>query len=77
MFSDDNLLRGARLYQTHCAACHGARADGRGVLAAGLPAWPSVLGAALFDNRLEGELYARLAREGRRTAARRRRRARR
>ncbi|MFY2642954.1 c-type cytochrome [Achromobacter insuavis] len=64
VFSDDNLLRGARLYQAHCAACHGARADGRGVLAAGLPAWPSVLGAALFDNRLEGELYARLAREG-------------
>lgn len=64
VFSDDNLLRGARLYQAHCAACHGARADGRGALAAGLPAWPSVLGAALFDNRLEGELYARLAREG-------------
>lgn len=64
VFSDDNLLRGARLYQAHCAACHGVRADGRGVLAAALPAWPSVLGAALFDNRLEGELHARLAREG-------------
>lgn len=56
--------QGARLYQSHCAACHGERADGRGPLAPGLPTWPSVLGAALFENRLEGELHWRLAQGG-------------
>lgn len=61
VFSDRNVLQGARLYQSHCAACHGERADGRGPLAPGLPTWPSVLGAALFENRLEGELHWRLA----------------
>lgn len=60
-FSDTNVLQGGRLYVQHCASCHGAAADGRGPLAATLPVWPSVLGAALFDNRLEGELYWRLA----------------
>ncbi|WP_232732898.1 c-type cytochrome [Achromobacter ruhlandii] len=64
LFSDRNLLQGAQLYLRHCAGCHGERADGRGPLAAGLPAWPSVLGPALFDNRLEGELHWRLARDG-------------
>lgn len=63
-FSDANVLEGGRLYAQHCASCHGAAADGRGVLAASLPVWPSVLGAALFDNRLEGELYWRVAHEG-------------
>ncbi|HEY9322042.1 MAG TPA: cytochrome c [Achromobacter sp.] len=60
-FSDANVLQGGRLYQTHCAACHGVAADGRGPRAAGLPVWPSVLGAPLFDNRLEGELHWRVA----------------
>lgn len=63
-FSDANVLQGGRLYAQHCASCHGAAADGRGPLAASLPVWPSVLGAALFDNRLEGELYWRLAHGG-------------
>ncbi|WMD22915.1 cytochrome c [Achromobacter seleniivolatilans] len=60
-FSDANVLQGGRLYQVHCASCHGIAADGRGVRAVTLPVWPSVLGAALFDNRLEGELYWRVA----------------
>ncbi|CUJ57299.1 c-type cytochrome [Achromobacter xylosoxidans] len=64
VFSDRNLLQGARVYQSHCAACHGERADGRGPLAPGLPTWPSVLGAALFENRLEGELHWRLTQGG-------------
>ncbi|WP_447919031.1 c-type cytochrome [Achromobacter aegrifaciens] len=67
-FSDANLLQGGRLYQAHCAACHGAAADGRGELAASLPVWPSVLGAALFQNRLEGELHWRIAQGGREPA---------
>nr|WP_256942787.1 c-type cytochrome [Achromobacter xylosoxidans] len=68
-FSDANLLRGERLYQAHCAACHGAAADGRGALAASLPVWPSVLGPALFQNRLEGELHWRIAHGGQEPAA--------
>jgi mono/diheme cytochrome c family protein len=68
-FSDANVLQGGRLYRQHCASCHGAAADGRGTRAAGLPAWPSVLGAALFDNRLEGELYWRVAQGGEAPAA--------
>ena len=32
--------------------------------AASLPRWPSVLGPALFDNRLEGELHWRVAHGG-------------
>ncbi len=63
-FTDRNVLQGGRLYQAHCAACHGALADGRGPRAAGLSAWPSVLGPALFDNRLEGELHWRVAQGG-------------
>ena len=63
-FTDANILAGARLYRQHCASCHGAAADGRGARAASLPVWPSVLGAALFDNRLEGELYWRVAHDG-------------
>ncbi|MCY1194784.1 Cytochrome C oxidase, cbb3-type, subunit III [compost metagenome] len=63
-FSDANLLDGGRLYQAHCAACHGAAADGRGERAAGLPVWPSVLGPALFENRLEGDLHWRVAKGG-------------
>jgi len=68
-FSDVNLLQGGRLYQAHCAACHGAAADGRGELAASLPVWPSVLGPALFQNRLEGELHWRIAHGGQEPAA--------
>lgn len=63
-FSGANVLQGGRLYQAHCAACHGAKADGRGTLAASQPVWPSVLGAALFDNRPEGELHWRVAQGG-------------
>lgn len=63
-FTDHNVLQGGRLYQVHCAACHGARADGRGERAASLASWPSVLGPALFDNRLEGELHWRVAQGG-------------
>lgn len=69
-FSDANVLEGGRLYAQHCASCHGAAADGRGVVAASLPVWPSVLGAALFDNRLEGELYWRVAHDGQAAAGR-------
>ncbi|WP_244300530.1 c-type cytochrome [Achromobacter aegrifaciens] len=68
-FSDANLLQGGRLYQAHCAACHGAAADGRGERAASLPVWPSVLGPALFQNRLEGELHWRIAQGGQEPAA--------
>ncbi|MFD4841039.1 c-type cytochrome [Achromobacter sp. NPDC058515] len=67
-FSDVNVLQGGQLYRQHCASCHGAAADGRGPRAASLPAWPSVLGAALFDNRLEGELYWRVAQGGQASA---------
>lgn len=69
-FSDANLLQGGRLYQAHCAACHGAAADGRGERAAALALWPSVLGPALFENRLEGDLHWRIAAGGRAPAGR-------
>lgn len=60
-FSEANVLQGGRLYQAHCAGCHGVAADGRGPRAASLPVWPSVLGAALFDSRLEGDLHWQVA----------------
>ena len=63
-FSDRGCCARAALYQAHCASCHRAGADGRGVRAASLPRWPSVLGPALFDNRLEGELHWRVAHGG-------------
>ncbi|MDH2052290.1 c-type cytochrome [Achromobacter marplatensis] len=68
-FSDANVLQGGRLYQAQCASCHGAAADGRGPRAASLPTWPSVLGAPLFDNRLEGELHWHVAQGGKTPAA--------
>ncbi|WP_313619616.1 cytochrome c [Achromobacter sp.] len=69
VFSDANVLQGGRLYRQHCASCHGSTADGRGPRAASLTVWPSVLGPALFENRLEGELYWRLTQDGRTGAA--------
>ena len=62
-FSDRELLRGAALYRA-LRVLPRAGADGRGVRAASLPRWPSVLGPALFDNRLEGELHWRVAHGG-------------
>ena len=61
-FSDRELLRG--LVPGALRVLPRAGADGRGVRAASLPRWPSVLGPALFDNRLEGELHWRVAHGG-------------
>jgi mono/diheme cytochrome c family protein len=39
---EDLMKMGARLYERHCADCHGA--DGRGALAGGAPAYPPLAG---------------------------------
>jgi len=42
--SAENLAAGGRLYQDHCAACHGASGNGDGPAAAGLEPAPANLG---------------------------------
>ncbi|WP_233238436.1 c-type cytochrome [Bordetella sp. LUAb4] len=60
-YTPDNLLQGRLAYQAQCASCHGVAADGQGPRAASLARWPSTLGESLFQNRLEGEIYWRIA----------------
>jgi mono/diheme cytochrome c family protein len=40
--SEELMKTGSRLYEHHCADCHGA--DGRGALAGGMPAYPPLAG---------------------------------
>lgn len=59
-FEAAGIQRGLALYQTHCAACHGADGRGEGPLAASLPRWPPTLSAGLLWKRSEGELLWRV-----------------
>lgn len=70
--SSEALVRGLRLYQQHCAACHGA--DGRGdtALASSLPVWPPRLSGGLLWKRAAGESFwhvsqGMVSRSGRKT----------
>lgn len=55
--SDASLARGAALYPTHCAACHGAQGRGDGPLAKTLPVPPADLTAAHLWDHSDGELF--------------------
>ncbi|OWT72815.1 MULTISPECIES: c-type cytochrome [unclassified Achromobacter] len=59
-YTPTSLLQGRVAYEAQCASCHGVAADGQGPRAAALALWPSTLGEALFQNRLEGEIYWRI-----------------
>jgi mono/diheme cytochrome c family protein len=50
-------LQGQRLYERHCAACHGANGDGDGPRAAAGPRWPPTLNRSLLWRRSDGELF--------------------
>ena len=56
-FSAAAILRGAVLYPTQCAACHGAGGHGDGPLAATLPIPPADLTAAHLWAHADGELF--------------------
>jgi mono/diheme cytochrome c family protein len=56
-FDAGSVMRGLALYQSHCAACHGADGNGEGPLAASLPTWPSRLGGELPWRRADGDLF--------------------
>jgi len=56
-FAARSVARGLALYQSHCAACHGADGNGEGPLAASLPTWPPRLGGELLWHRAEGDLF--------------------
>ncbi|CAN0625820.1 Cytochrome c domain-containing protein [Burkholderia multivorans] len=59
-FSVANIVLGARLYQHHCASCHGIDGRGEGPLAATLAHWPPTFAGTLLARRLDGELYWRV-----------------
>jgi len=56
-FAVGSIMRGASLFATSCAACHGAEARGDGPLATSLPIRPADLTAAHFWAHTEGDLY--------------------
>ncbi len=60
--SPDVLAEGAELYQTYCAACHGADADGLGPVAEHFNRMPD-LRAPNVQNYADGWLYS-IVREG-------------
>lgn len=59
-FEATRIAQGLKLYQAHCAACHGHDGRGEGPLAASLPTWPPTLSAGLLWKRAEGELLWRV-----------------
>jgi mono/diheme cytochrome c family protein len=55
--SDENLVKGARIYQTHCLVCHGA-ADGKpSAIARGLNVSPPQLAFDGVEDDPAGETY--------------------
>jgi len=52
-----SIVRGARRYAEHCAACHGPRGAGDGPAAAGLPVPPADLRAAHTAHHTAGDLF--------------------
>ncbi|KVD68544.1 c-type cytochrome [Burkholderia ubonensis] len=59
-FSVASVVHGARLYDRHCATCHGADGRGEGPLAASLAHWPPTFAGTLLARRLDGELAWRV-----------------
>jgi mono/diheme cytochrome c family protein len=62
--SPEAVKRGAQLYTSHCAACHGAAGKGDGESAAGLPIKPQDLTEGRLLNALPDHWMERLLREG-------------
>ncbi|MEZ7783817.1 cytochrome c [Cupriavidus gilardii] len=60
-FSVEAIALGARVYEQHCAACHGEDGRGEGPLAATLPRWPPTLVGPLLGRRADGELFWHIA----------------
>ena len=56
-FAATAIDRGARLFATHCEACHGADGRGDGAQAKTLPLVPADLTAAHFQTHSDGDLY--------------------
>jgi len=56
-FSTGSIVQGAALYQTHCAACHGAEGHGDGPLASTLPVPPADLTAGHLWMHSDGDLF--------------------
>ena len=61
-FAVSSITRGAMLYPTNCAACHGPGGHGDGPLAASLPVPPADLTASHLWAHPDGELFWWLAR---------------
>jgi mono/diheme cytochrome c family protein len=61
-FAATAIVSGGRLYATHCAACHGAEAQGNGPAAPSLPVAPADLTADHFRAHPDGDLYWFIAR---------------
>lgn len=55
-----SIVRGARLYAQHCAACHGAAGAGDGPVGARLPRPPADLRAARTTHHSAGDLFWRI-----------------
>lgn len=60
-FAATSITRGAMLYPSNCAACHGANGHGDGPLAASLPVPPADLTASHLWAHSDGELFWWLA----------------
>ncbi len=56
-FADSSIVRGAALFATNCAVCHGRDAKGDGPAAKSLPVQPADLTAAHFWVHTEGDLF--------------------
>ena len=56
-FDATSIADGLKLYETHCASCHGADGNGEGPRAASLSTWPPRLYGELLWRRAEGDLF--------------------
>jgi len=56
-FSIDAIATGARIYATHCVACHGDDGRGEGAQSVRLSTWPPTFASPLLGRRAEGELF--------------------
>lgn len=55
-FDVASIARGRVLFDSHCAACHGADGRGQGPLVAAQPVWPPDLAGPLLWRRADGDL---------------------
>ena len=56
-----SVTRGAQLFATHCAMCHGPKGEGNGQLAALLANPPANLTLPVVQNKLDGSLFLTLS----------------